>query len=158
MTEQPTQPSTPAEASAKLETLKADPTWRDAFLSGNGPQVQEFQSLSDLANQAQASNEIEAALAGRLEDGIQPTGRLMNAGVVEMLRGLEIRDDVIRQTLTGHEVTQEEFEAVKRWKADHMQNKEWTTKYLGGDLEAQRSMTLANIVLSGPIKSKEKAA
>lgn len=154
----PAPPATPEAAAERLASLKADEGWRAAFLSGSGPHVKEYRDLNELATRAHANNEVEAAMSGRLEPEIQPTGRLQNIGLVEMLRSLEIRDDVIRQTLTDQQVTQAEFDAVKRWKADHMRDKEWTAKYLGGDLEAQRQMMLANIVLTSTIRKQEKAA
>ena len=74
------------------------------------------------------------------------------AGLTEFLRDTGITDDVIRQTLSGHEVTQAEYDATKRWHDQHMRDQEFTKKWLAGDPEAARRMTLAHIILSGPVK------
>jgi hypothetical protein len=146
--------ATPAEAVAKLDSLKADPVWRDAWLNGDPVRAAQYRDLNELATRQLASNETEAALAGRLEPGFQPAGRLENLAMVDLLRNLEIRDEVIRQTLNGQEVTQEEFNLAKRWKADHMGDKEWSAKYLAGDALAKREKMLCDIILSSPIKEK----
>jgi hypothetical protein len=149
--------ATPAQALAKLETLKGDPVWRDAWLSGDPVRAAQYRDLNEKATRAIATNETEAALAGRLENGFQPQGRLENLAMVDMLRNLEIGDDVIRQTLDGRPVTQAEHDAAKRWKSDHMGDKEWSTKFLAGDALAKREKMLADIILSSPI-NQEKAA
>ena len=50
-------------------------------------------------------------------------------------------------------MTQQEHDMVVRWKADHMGDSEWVKKFLAGEREHVRLMTLANISLSAPIKT-----
>jgi hypothetical protein len=148
-------PSTPAEASARLETLKADAGWKDQFLAGNGPQVAEFKSLTELAAKA---TDTDKALAGRLQDGpVQSSSHMVQIGVANTLREIGIRDEIIKDVLTGeHKVTRAEYEMTERWKAERMRDKEWVQRYLTNDGDAHEKMTLANIILSGGIR-EEKA-
>lgn len=151
--------TTPAAAMAKLDALRADPAWRESFISGHPVLAAQWRDLTELSTRALAGNETEAALAGRLEpSGFQPPGRLENIAMVEMLRGLEFSDAAIRETINGHEMTQAEHDAAKRWKSDKMGDKEWVARYLAGDAVAKREKMLADVILASPIKGKENAA
>jgi hypothetical protein len=151
----PAPPATPAEASSRLTALKADPAWRDQFLAGNGPQVKEYHSLSEMAAKG---GDVDRAMAGVADVGTyQSTEHREMIFATKMLRELGVDDAVIRQHLTGHEVSQQEFDAVTRLKADKLGDSEWVTKYMAGERAQQREMALMNIVLSSTIK-KEAAA
>ncbi|MEH2570258.1 hypothetical protein [Bradyrhizobium sp. AZCC 2289] len=153
----PAPPTTPAEAATRLDQLQADAGWRDKFLSGNGAHVAEFHSLTELVAKG---DHIDAALAGlRLGDGMfQSSDHLTNIGVAESLRDIGIRDEIIRDVLAGtHQVTKAEYRATEIWKADRMADSEWTKKYLAGDREAKRQMTLADIIISGGIREESAA-
>jgi hypothetical protein len=75
-----------------------------------------------------------------------------------LLRELGIRDEVVMQTLSGREVSQAEFEAVKNWKERTMRDPEFTKKYLSGDPDARQKMTLAAIVLSSNVKTELRSS
>ena len=81
----------------------------------------------------------------------------MNA-TAAMLREIGIRDDVVTQALSGHEVSKAEFDAVKNWQARAMRDAEFTQRYLTGDPEAHQKMTLAAIVLSSNIKTELRSS
>jgi hypothetical protein len=148
-------PATPAEAVTKLDQLKSDPAWAKAWLSGNGPQVKEYENLSALAA---TGDKVDAAMAGVLADTpFQDSGHLQMIAATKMFRELGINDATIKQTLSDHEVTQQEHDIVAKWKADRMRDSEYVKKWLSGEGEQAREMTLANIVLSSSIK-KEQAA
>jgi hypothetical protein len=153
----PAPPTTPAAAATRLDQLKADAGWRDSFLRGNGPQVSEFHDLHALIAKG---DHIDAAMAGlRLGDGtFQPTDHMTNIGAAATFRDIGIRDEIIRDVLAGtHKVTKEEYRATEIWKRDRMGDPEFRQKYLAGEPEAYRKMTLANIILTGGI-ADEKAA
>ena len=156
MTDVPAVPSTPAEASARLDVLKADAGWRDQFLAGNGPQVTEFRNLTEMAAKA---TDTDRAMAGVLLDGpLQPSSHMVQIGVAQALREIGIKDSIIKDVIAGtHKVTKEEYAATERWKAERMRDQEWVKRYLAGDGEPREKMTLANIILSGGIR-EEKAA
>ncbi|MGY2906555.1 hypothetical protein [Bradyrhizobium sp. URHC0002] len=151
-------PATAAEAATRLNELKADTAWRDRYLGGGVTEAREIHALQEMLNKSD-NPDVDRAMAGLLDDSpVQRSGHMQMIGVAQHLRELGIRDEIIRDTLTGKPVTQERYDEQKRWKADRMRDKDWTAKYLGGDLEARRLMTEADIVLNSPIKNQEKAA
>ena len=64
------------------------------------------------------------------------------------MRSLGISDGAIRQAFEGKPVSRAEFAAVKVWKDTAIADPKWTAAWLGGDLKAQREMTLGLIVLT----------
>jgi hypothetical protein len=145
-------PSTPAEASTRLDQLKSDPAWRDGFLSGSGPQAREYRDLTALAAKG---DKVDLAMAGVLGDGPwQDSGHLEMIAATKMFRELGISDATIKQTLTDYQVTQREHDAVAKWKADRMRDSEWVKKWLSGEGEHARDMMLANIALTSTIKKE----
>jgi hypothetical protein len=148
--EAPASPNNAAEAVTRLTQLSADGEWANAVLSGNGPQVAQFKSLQEMIA---TGDNVDKAVSGVLEDGpFQQSGHIQNVGVAASLRDQGIRDEVIREVLSGRPVTQQEHEMAVRWKADHMGDSEYVKKYLAGEREQVREMTLVNIILSSPIK------
>lgn len=100
---------------------------------------------------AEGGDKIDIAMLGQLPAGANGEIREL-AGTAEFLRDVGIRDEVVRATLAGAEVTQAEFDATKRWHDQHMRDQEFTKKWLSGDPEAARQMTLAHIILGSNIK------
>ena len=148
----PAAPSTPAEASTRLDQLKSDAGWREQFLSGSGPQVKEWNDLHTLVA---TGDKVDAAMAGVLADGPwQDSGHLEMIAATKMFRELGISDATIKQTLTDYQITQQEHDVVAKWKADRMRDSEWVKKWLSGEGEHARDMMLANIVLTSTIKKE----
>lgn len=147
----PAPPTTPAEAATRLDTLRADSKWTEALLSGAPAQTREFHDLHRLVAKG---DDVDIAIAGALQPGgIQTSEHLEMMSGAEALRSLGVRDEIIKDVLTdNHTVTKAEYEATKQWKSDSMSNPEFVKLYLGGDNEARRKMTLANIILTGGIK------
>lgn len=155
MSDQLAPPATPAEATAKLEALKADPAWRDGFLSGSAPQAREYQELTALAAKGDKDAKVDLAMAGVMADApFQDSGHIQNIAATKMFRELGIRDEVIRETLTDQEITQQDYDAVARWKADRLKDSAWVKAWLSGEGDQARDMMLANIVLSSNIKKQ----
>lgn len=151
----PVIPATAAEAKARLAAVKADPKWVDEYLSGSSRHAKEMRELRAVidADQTAVDPQTEMAIAGKLFDGIQPSGHLARVGTAEMLRAAGVGDEaVIRQVLTGQAVTQQEHAAATETKARLMKDKAFVEKYMTGDDEAKRTMTLLNIVASSQIK------
>src|SRR5258705_4426373 len=152
MTEIPAAPSTPAEATAKLDALKSDPAWRQQFLSGNGPQVKDYNNLSELAAKGEAEK-VDAAMAGVMADTpFQDSSHLEMLHATTMFRDHGISDAVIKQALTDYRVTAEEHAIVAKLKADRMRDPAWVKAWLSGEGEHARDMMLMNIVLSSSVK------
>jgi hypothetical protein len=149
--ETPAAPATPAEAATRLDQLKADPNWTSALLSGAPGQTREFHDLHRLVAKGDS---VDMAMAGVLQPGgLQTSDHMELIGGAAALRALGIQDGIIKDVLSdSHTVTKAEFEATKQWKADQMSNPDWVKLYMGGDNEARRKMTLANIILTGGIR------
>lgn len=151
----PSAPIIPAaanEAAARLSELKADPKWREQFLSGSSTHAKELRDLQAVIDKEQ-NTQLDMAIKGELFDGIQPGGHLAAVGTAEMLREANIGDTaVIKQVLTGGEVTPQEHAAAIARKAELMGDAAWTDRYLKGGAAEKREMTLISIVLSSKLK------
>jgi hypothetical protein len=142
-------PANATEASSRLAALSSDKAWSGKLLSGDTSATKEFNSLTAMV--AEAGDSIDVAMSGQLPPGANGDIREL-AGTAEFLRDVGVRDEVVRETLAGAPVTREEFNATKRWHDQHMRDQEFTKKWLAGDPEAARQMTLAHIILSSEIK------
>ncbi|TYL87795.1 hypothetical protein [Bradyrhizobium cytisi] len=143
-------PATPADAAAKLTALKADPAWTAALLQGQPAQTAEFHSLHA---HAATGDSTDMAIAGKLQPGvIQNAEHLQNIGAAEMLRGLGMPDDVIKDTLNGTASTPKAFyDKIVSWKQNAMTDAEWTKKLMSGDRKARSQLAIANIIITtGP--------
>jgi hypothetical protein len=145
----PAPPATATEASARLTALSGDKAWSGKLLSGDLAATKEFNDLTTMV--AESGDGVAVAMSGVLPPAANGEMREM-AGTAEFLRDVGIRDEVVRETLAGAEVTQAEFDATKRWHDQHMRDQEFTKKWLAGDPEAARQMTLAHIILGSNIK------
>ncbi|WP_299804748.1 hypothetical protein [Tardiphaga sp.] len=98
---------------------------------------------------------VDLAIAGVVTGGDMPdsTSKLM-AETAAWLRDIGVSTDVTRETLSGREMTKQEFETVKAWKDQKMRSPEFTKRFLAGEPEEVKQMTLANIVLSSSIKAE----
>src|ERR1019366_10600332 len=96
---------------------------------------------------------VAAAMAGNLGDMPDSSAKLA-AETDSMLGEIGIREEIIEQTLKGHEVSAEEYKLVEAWKARQMKDPVFVKSYLSGDPEAREKMTLASVILSGGIKGQ----
>ena len=103
--------------------------------------------------QAGGSDVVDMAIAGIVQSDVPDTGQKVMAETAAWMHGHGLSDGVIRQTLTNHEVTPEEFRAVQLWKSQKMASKEFVSRYLAGEPEEIKSMLLADVVLSSKIKT-----
>jgi hypothetical protein len=156
MTDQPQQvappapPANAAEASARLATLTNDKAWGDKLFASDPAATKEFHDLTKMV--AEGGDHIDRAMAGVLPD--VPDSDLKHmSGIADMLAALNIRPEVIRETLEQREITQAEHDATKAWLARAHRNQAWVKAYLEGSPDAAREAMLASIILSSPIKS-----
>jgi hypothetical protein len=142
-------PANATEAGARLTALSGDKAWSGRLLSGDLTATKEFSDLTTMV--AEGGDGVAVAMSGVLPPAANGEMREM-AGLTEFLRDTGITDDVIRQTLSGHEVTQAEYDATKRWHDQHMRDQKFTKEWLAGDPEAARLMTLAHLILASGVK------
>jgi hypothetical protein len=145
-------PANAIEARAALDSRKADPEWGAKIFAGDADANRE---LRELTAKAAGSDESVVAAVMSGEPGRMPTTEThIMAGTAGMLREVGIHEEIIKQVLKGHEVTEQEYKLVEAWKARHMKDPEFVKRFLNGDVEAREKMTLANITLAGGIKGK----
>jgi len=133
-------------------------------LAGDAAVTQEWNGLhervhrgDDQAKEAKSlADRVAAAMTGDQRSLSDPEAKQMNT-TAAMLREIGIRDDVVTQALSGHEVTRAEFDVVKNWQTRATRDQEFTKRYLTGDPEAHQKMTLAAIVLSSDIKGETRS-
>jgi hypothetical protein len=165
MTDQSSIPETAAAASEKLGVLEATKSWTDKLLAGDAAVTQEWNGLHERVVRGDDQAKDAASLSERVKEAMTGDRRSMPDAETEqmnvtaaLLRELGIRDEVVMQTLSGREVSQAEFEAVKNWKERTMRDPEFTKKYLSGDPDARQKMTLAAIVLSSNVKTELRSS
>lgn len=147
---------TPDQAATKLTELRGNKEWVTKFLAGNGPEVQEYGKLSEIALSKGDQDKVGLAMAGQYLP-VNDSEHLTRMGTASMLRDAGIGDDVIRQALSGSPVTQQERDAAEKLKAKLMRNSDFSKKYLAGDGEAKEQMTLLQIITSSDVKQEQQA-
>jgi hypothetical protein len=144
-------PSTPAEAATRLDQLKADPKWTEAFLSGGPAQLAQFRELHEMVAK---DGDIDHAMAGILKE--MPSSDLREmVGTAAMLKSIGFTPLSIRETLEGRPASQADVDLATKWKADHFSNADWVKRLMSGDIEAKRHLLVANIILSSPLKTEQ---
>jgi hypothetical protein len=152
---QPTAPPAPpanaAEARTRLDGLIKDREFGAKLLSGDANANREFSELQAKADSIDPADQVAVAMSGNIGEMPDSSTRMM-ANTADMLREIGIREEIIEQTLRGHEVTEQEYQLASAWKARQMKDPVFVKAYLSGDAEARQKMTLAAIILSGSIK------
>jgi hypothetical protein len=148
----PAPPANAQEARTRLDAFVADNGKGAKLLAGDVETNREFSELTAMAAGDDAST-VAAAMAGNLGDMPNSSVKIM-AETAGMLREIGIREEIIEQTLKGHEVSAEEYKLVEAWKARQMKDPVFVKSYLSGDPEAREKMTLASVILSGGIKGQ----
>jgi hypothetical protein len=148
-------PNDAVAARARLDHLTADAAWRERFMQGDVATRREWQTLTE---QIAAGDPVDAVMAGVVPDNTQIDLSSGNAAsysdmakAVPELRSIGLGDDVIRQVLTDQPVSRAEYSQVKNWHDRVLKDRAFTERYLSGDPEAMRLMTLASVVLSSEI-------
>jgi hypothetical protein len=148
----PAPPANAQEARTRLDAFVADTGRGARLLAGDVETNRQFSELTAMAAGEDAST-VAAALTGDIGEMPSSTLKMMSQ-TAGMLREIGIREEIIEQTLKGHEVSAEEYKLVEAWKARQMKDPVFVKAYLSGDSEARQKMTLAAIILSGGIKGE----
>jgi hypothetical protein len=171
-------PLNPEEAGAALEKLTKEfqgkpsekakavlaqrykwPAWVEKLEAGHPDMLKEFHELTKAAAEGGDADQIDLAIAGVIPDQtFMDKSHVDNVRTAEFLKGSGIDDPaVLRQVLSNEPVSQQEVDAAQSMKNRLTRNLEWTKRYLSGDSEAVRQMTLLNVILTRDVK-KEAAA
>jgi hypothetical protein len=150
MTNVPAPPANAMEARTQLDARLADKDWGARLTAGDANANREFRDLQSMAATSDDST-IAVAMSGNIGEMPDSSLKLMSE-TAGMLRNIGVREEIIEQTLRGHEVSPDEYKLVEAWKVRQMKDPVFVKAYLGGDPEAQRLMTLASVILSGDVK------
>ena len=118
-------PSTSAEAAVRLDTLRADPKWTSALLGGGSEQTKESTICTNSLQKATASTWLWPVFFSR--GIIQTSKHMQNIGAAEMLKGLGMPPDVIKETLSGQTAVPKDFyDKIAAWKKNAMSDRTWS--------------------------------
>jgi hypothetical protein len=118
-------------------------------------QTKEFHELHELVAKGDG---VDMAMAGVMQPGIiQDSEHVEMMGTAAMFREMGFNQKQIRETLEGKEATQADIDLATTWKAQNMNSKEFVTRLMAGEPEANRMLWAANIVLSSPVKKEASA-
>jgi hypothetical protein len=146
----PAPPANAAEARTRLDARIADKAFGAKVLAGDPAANREFRELSSMAANVD-NNTIAAAMSGNIGE-MPDSGVKQMAATASMLREIGVQEQIIEQTLKGHEVTPEEYKLAEAWKVRQTKDPVFVKAFLSGDPEARQKMTLAAIILSGDVK------
>ena len=73
---------------------------------------------------------------------------------INMWRGFGVGEDVLAQVREGKPVSAQEYELAQHKRTSLMSDRAWVGKYLDGDMEARRTMSLISIILGSKIKEE----
>jgi len=151
----PAPPANSTEARTRLDTLIADKNFGAKLVAGDADANREFRGLQNLAASTDDTT-IAAAMSGEIGE-FPDSGAKQMANTAAMLREIGIREEIIEQTLRGHEVSADEFRLVEAYKARLMKDPMFVKDFLSGNPEARQKMTLIAIVQSGNVKGERRA-
>jgi hypothetical protein len=153
-------PEKPAEA--KLSAMLADKNFLNGIERSSGavdgvalPSGAAFDKVqSAVADyRAEQGSPVDLAMAGHVGD-VNDSDYLHMKLTADALRADGVKEQVIRQVLSGAPVSRAEHDMVAEWKARAEGEREWVAAYLKGDPEKVRQMQHAVIVLASPIKEE----
>jgi hypothetical protein len=147
-----------ATATATLAERQKNPEWNAKLVSvTDGWDVKrEFKALMEASSKdtSKGGDRLDRIIAGteKVEMGEVTTGGTLSTAntirSVESLREAGLSDPQIKQVVSGAQVSRAEYDVVKTMRSDRLGNKDWVTKWLGGDFQAHREMLLMNTVIA----------
>jgi|NGEPerStandDraft_6_1074524.scaffolds.fasta_scaffold345139_1 hypothetical protein len=147
---QPAPPPTPEAAQARLSELTKSADFGAKLMAGDVSTRAEFSNLTTLAAglerrpgaeelHAISENEADARHAAIFVKGVRDDG-------------LDIRDEVLKEAITGAPVSQQDHDLAKQWMARLLASPELSKQLLAGDIAAREQLFRASTILSANIK------
>jgi hypothetical protein len=146
----PQPPANAQEARARLDARLADKEFGAKLLAGDAATNTEYRDLQNMAANVDPNDVVAVALSGNIGEMPDSGTRLM-ANTADMLREIGIREEIIKQTLRGHEVSPIEMKQVEAWRERAMRDQTFVKLWLSGDPEARQKMALSQIIVSGGV-------
>jgi hypothetical protein len=152
---QPTAPPAPPanaqEARTRLDALIADKDRGALLLAGDPATNKDYRDLQNMVANVDPNDQVAVAMSGNIGEMPDSELRLMS-NTADMLRDFGIREEIIADTLRGHEVTALEMKQVEAWRERAMRDQTFVRSWLSGDPEARQKMVLSQIIVSGGVK------
>jgi hypothetical protein len=137
-----TPPATPEAAMVRLDTIKADPEWRAAFVKGDIKATTEHAELFRIIYSGADQPTQEAARAK--EERTQLVNHYRSFA--------EINDDVAKMVIEDSSVSADERQRVEQEWQRLKSDPAWVRAWLSGDRQARTQKTLIDIVMARPVK------
>jgi hypothetical protein len=148
--QQPAPPTTVEGAQARLSALTADKEYGARLLNGNTAARAEFQSVSLLAAGLEKQPGAEELSAISEKQADDRHAAIFVKGVRD--DGLDIRDEVLKEAITGAPVSQQDHDLAKSWMSRLMADREQSQKLLAGNIPLREQLFRASTILSASIK------
>jgi hypothetical protein len=148
----PAPPANAQEARVRLDALIADKDRGKLLLAGDPATSKEYRDLQNMVANVNPNDVVAVAMSGNIGEMPDSDVRLMS-NTADMLREIGIREEIIEQTLRGHEVTALEMKQVEAWRERAMRDQTFVKAWLSGDPEAGQKMVLSHIIVSGGVKN-----
>jgi hypothetical protein len=151
-------PTTPEAAAARLDERIKDKAWRDKLYNGDSATLRERSELVALKNAATPEGRLDNAMAGTPSGTIETispenplsTSQLYSA--VKHLREGGLSDAVIKDAISGAEITQQQHDAFEIFKKRCLSDREWVKRYRSGDSDARADFLLFSAGVTAPVK------
>jgi hypothetical protein len=147
----PAPPANAQEARVRLDALIADKARGAKLLAGDPATSKEYRDLQNMVANVNPNDVVAVAMSGNIGEMPDSDVRLMS-NTADMLREIGIREEIIADTLRGHEVTALEMKQVEAWRERAMRDQTFVKAWLSGDPEAGQKMVLSQIIVSGGVK------
>src|SRR5665647_1321825 len=155
---------TGAEARAALDARVNSKVFHDRLMRGEMQATNEWHTLHDVLGADPGNVKLDAVLSGNAEiQGFEITSgdELSTSKLMEVVKGFReqgLSDDTIRQAVNGGTVTKAEHDATELFQKKLMGDAEWRKQLLAGDFEANRQLTLINIILTCEVEGQKSNA
>jgi len=148
--QQPAPPTTSDAAQARLSALTADKEYGARLLNGDTAARAEFLSVSQLAAglEKRPGAEELSAISEQQADARHIASFIK--GVKNS--GMNIRDEVLKEAISGAPVSQQDHDLAKSWMSRLMADQEQSKKLLAGDIQMREQLFRASTILSANIK------
>jgi hypothetical protein len=146
-----------AQAAARLDGLKKDPTWQRRFLDNSPPVWREYNELSTKAAET-GDARFEAALVYDLKtappfettyDGEMSTRQL--AEIIAQMRNDGLDEAHIREWRANEPIEKKWQDAAKRLRQQRFADPQYVDRWLKGSAVEKREQLLIEIILGRPI-------
>ena len=144
--------ATPAEAAARLETVRNDDVWQKRLLAKDAATVRKFEALHEKAAGVAADGTSIGA-----GDSLPPAGFSFGphgmtqselSGHIEHFSSQGISDQEIAEFFSGRTYSQAEVNFAKNRLADRFADKDWDQRRKNGGLAETREFRRLNMILA----------